>query len=362
MPLPYPPRVLLGGVEMDAITEEGCIEHIFTALEAGRGGTMVRPNLDHLRHCWRQEGFAQLLSSADLVVAEGMPLLWASRLQGTPLPQRVMGSDLIWNLAAAAQAAGRSIFLVGDDAQMTSQGVRLLRQRHPKIKIAGEFALPAGADLAEVLSLVALPDMPKCQGVPTAAALQVLDDLTASLCRSRPDLVFVTLDSPLQERLIHYLRHWLEQSWWVAAGNGFNFACGDGRRAPVWMRKTGLEWAHRMYRDSQDVGHRYLVDGWPQAASLLGGAAVKRLVKILRGEDKSSAGAAVEQTPAPVALARLGDAAGSCRWQARRWDGGWFTSRLFPDSPRNSCPGRRRHRPASSGRLAVARRWPTCGR
>ena len=210
---------------------------------------------------------------------------------------------------------------------------------------------PAGTDLADVLSLVALPDMPKCQGVPTAAALQVLDDLTASLCRSRPDLVFVTLDSPLQERLIHYLRHWLEQSWWVAAGNGLNFACGDGRRAGN-SAKTGLEWAHRMYRDSQDVGHRYLVDGWPQAASLLGGAAVKRLVETLRAARTNHR--LSRRSTAPAALASLATARQLC-WQARRWDGGWFTSHLFPDSPRNWCPGRRRHRPASWGRLAVAR-------
>ena len=96
------------------------------------------------------------------------------------------------------------------------------------------------------------------------------------------------MESPLQERLIQYLRKRLPATWWLAVGTSFSFPCGDARQAPVWMRKTGLEWAHRMYRDPESFSRRYL-DGLPYAASLLGGAAVKRLARLLNRADKVQA-------------------------------------------------------------------------
>src|SRR4051812_36760160 len=107
------PTIRLHGVDIHAITEKQCIDLILEELDAGRGGVVVTPNLDHLRRCSRDMSFTALVAEADLVVADGMPLIWASRLQGTPLPQRVAGSDLISTLSAAAAGRGRSVFLLG---------------------------------------------------------------------------------------------------------------------------------------------------------------------------------------------------------------------------------------------------------
>src|SRR5215212_3970493 len=101
------PTVRLHGVELHAITEPQTIEHILDELDAGHGGVVVTPNLDHLRRATRDLSFGALVAEADLVVADGMPLIWASRLQGTPLPQRVAGSDLISTLSASAAARAR---------------------------------------------------------------------------------------------------------------------------------------------------------------------------------------------------------------------------------------------------------------
>ena len=90
---------------LDAISEAQCIAHILDELDAGRGGMLVTPNLDHLHRSTKDLAFAALVAEADLVVADGMPLVWASRLQGTPLPERVAGSNLITTLSGAA--AGR---------------------------------------------------------------------------------------------------------------------------------------------------------------------------------------------------------------------------------------------------------------
>src|SRR4051812_39785985 len=104
------PTVDLRGVRVHAVTETDCVGHILSEVEAGRGGMVVTPNLDHLHRCLHDLTFAALVSEADLVVADGMPLVWAARLQGTPLPQRVAGSNLISSLRGAAAANGRSIF------------------------------------------------------------------------------------------------------------------------------------------------------------------------------------------------------------------------------------------------------------
>src|SRR5881409_2990409 len=106
-------RISLLGVEIDRVTEPQAIATILRALTEGRGGTVVTPNLDQLRQVTARPELARLLRDADLVVADGMPLVWASRLQGSPLPERVAGSDLVWALSAEAALHGRSLYLLG---------------------------------------------------------------------------------------------------------------------------------------------------------------------------------------------------------------------------------------------------------
>src|SRR5205814_2356798 len=95
------------------------------------------PNLDHLRRLRRDEALRELYGTAGLVLADGMPLIWAARLQGTPLPQRVPGSGLIWSLSQAAAEAGRSIFLLGGDPGTADEAARTLKERNPQVRIAG---------------------------------------------------------------------------------------------------------------------------------------------------------------------------------------------------------------------------------
>src|SRR5204863_7316900 len=130
------PSIRLHGVELHAITERHCIEHILDELDAGHGGVVVTPNLDHLRRCTKDMSFGALVAEADLVVADGMPLIWASRLQRTPLPQRVAGSDLISTLSAAAAGRGRSIFLLGGMPGTADAAADVLRRSSPNLNVA----------------------------------------------------------------------------------------------------------------------------------------------------------------------------------------------------------------------------------
>src|SRR5688500_5117354 len=178
------PSVVLWGVRLDSITETQCIGHILDELDAGRGGMLVTPNLDHLQRCTKNLAFGALVAEADLVVADGMPLVWASRLQGTPLPERVAGSNLITTLSGGAAGRGRSIYLLGGSEGTAEGAARVLVDRFPSLKIAGTWYPPIGFE----------------------NDTQQMADIVASLSAARPDIVYVALGSPKQERLIARLR------------------------------------------------------------------------------------------------------------------------------------------------------------
>ncbi|MGH3647194.1 MAG: WecB/TagA/CpsF family glycosyltransferase, partial [Micromonosporaceae bacterium] len=106
-------RVELGGVAFHPMAEPEAVRYVIAALDRGEGGTVVTPNVDILRQVRRDAAARRLVRDADLVLADGMPVIWASHLARSPLPARVAGSDLIWSLCAAAADAGRSVYLLG---------------------------------------------------------------------------------------------------------------------------------------------------------------------------------------------------------------------------------------------------------
>lgn len=254
MPQPKDPlpmeHIHLRGVRLDALTEQGCVDHIIGALAQGRGGWVVTPNLDHLRRADRDPAFHAMLDEADLVVADGMPLIWASRLQGTPLPQRVAGSSLVWALAQAAAEHGRSLYLLGGDPGAAQGAAKALSARYPDLRIAGTDCPAFGFD----------QDPEK------------IAEVTKKMLAAKPDIVYVGLGSPKQERLIRRIRVGSPHIWWLGIGISLSFIAGDVRRAPRWVQQFGLEWLHRLLQEPGRLAKRYLVDGLPFAARLLWGA------------------------------------------------------------------------------------------
>src|SRR4051812_32139641 len=97
-----PPRIRLLGMPISALTEAQAVAHVITCLGAGRGGWVITPNLDQLRLYRKDAKLRPMYEECELVVADGMPIIWASRLQKTPLPERVAGSSMIVTLTAAA--------------------------------------------------------------------------------------------------------------------------------------------------------------------------------------------------------------------------------------------------------------------
>jgi N-acetylglucosaminyldiphosphoundecaprenol N-acetyl-beta-D-mannosaminyltransferase len=269
------PAVELAGVRFHALTESQVVAHVLDELDAGRGGFVVTPNLDHLRRCARERDYAGLVRRADLAVADGVPVVWASRIAGTPLPGVVTGSNLISSLSAGAGPRGRSVFLLGGAPGTAEGAARFLTERGAGLRVAGTSCPPPGFEESR-------EEMTRLEKAVTAAA---------------PDIVYVGLGSPKQERLIERLRATAPRAWWIGVGVSFSYLTGDVPRAPVWMRKVGLEWAYRVFREPRRLARRYLVEGIPFGIRLMCWAFAQRV----RGRGAASTVAASGEPASPRA-------------------------------------------------------------
>jgi len=248
-------RVRVAGLGFDRLTERQVINHVLGALSRGHGGWIATPNIDICQAAQRDLGLARLLRTASLVVPDGMPLLWAARLRGDELPERVTGSSLIFTLSAAAARAGRSVYLLGGPPGVPELAAGRLRQRYPDLIVAGCYAPPWGFERSR-------------EGV-----LAVRRRLAAA----RPDIVFVGLGCPKQERLIAAVGPHLPTAWYLGCGAAIPLAAGTVRRAPRWMQQAGLEWLFRLLSEPRRLFHRYVVADLPFAARLLAASAAERL-------------------------------------------------------------------------------------
>lgn len=249
------PRIDLMGLGFDPVTLDQAIERILSGLAEARGGWVVTPNLDILRRTTLEPAFRSMVNGADMVVADGMPLIWASRLQGTPLPERVAGSSMVDPLSAKAAHQSRSVFMLGGNPGVADQAAALLKNRYPDLRLAGTHCPPMGFE----------------------ADPQEMEAIRQVLRETGPDIVLVALGSPKQELLIKQLRADFPGIWWLGIGISLSFLTGEVSRAPFWMQRLGLEWCHRLWQEPRRLAKRYLVYGLPFAVRLMVVALLRRV-------------------------------------------------------------------------------------
>lgn len=247
--------VRLMGATISAVTEDEAVRTIVDAAEAGSGHWTITANLDHIRRYHSSPVAKVLLDDADLVVADGMPVIWASRLVGDPLPERVSGSSMVWSLCEAASARSQSMFLLGGDPGTAERAARVLQTRYPKLEIAGTAYPSVGFENDR----------------------HELARITREIEQAAPHIVLVALGFPKQDLLIRLLRSSLPQASFLGVGISLSYVTGDLPRAPEWLCKLGLEWAHRLCQEpTTRLARRYLIDGLPFATRMLVWAAWHR--------------------------------------------------------------------------------------
>jgi exopolysaccharide biosynthesis WecB/TagA/CpsF family protein len=248
-------RAPLAGMELDRMTEAEVVASVLEALDQQRGGWVATPNVDICRAAHHDPQLAAVMAGASLSVPDGMPLIWATRLRGDKLPERITGASLIFSLSEAAAASGRSVYYLGGLPGVPEAAAARLGADYPGLKVAGTDSPPFGFDKT-------------AEGV--AAVLARLEECA-------PDIVFVGLGFPKQEKLITALAPALPRTWFVACGAAIPFAAQALPRAPVWMQHSGLEWAFRLFSEPRRLARRYLIDDLPFAVGLLISCAAQRL-------------------------------------------------------------------------------------
>jgi N-acetylglucosaminyldiphosphoundecaprenol N-acetyl-beta-D-mannosaminyltransferase len=193
-------------------------------------------NLDHVVKMRKDPTFRAAYERAPLITADGFPIVLACRLQGKRV-SRVTGSDLVGPISAEAARCGKSVYFFGSSLPVLIKASRVLQESNPGLRIAGFFAPPQGFDPA------------------SAEARRCI----AAIGDSRADLCFVALGAPKQEKFADQGRSFLPNTSFICIGAGLDFIAGAQVRAPIWMRRWGLEWLWRAASDPQRLLYRYLL-------------------------------------------------------------------------------------------------------
>jgi N-acetylglucosaminyldiphosphoundecaprenol N-acetyl-beta-D-mannosaminyltransferase len=247
-------RTRLAGLDFDGLTEAQTVGHIIGASLRDEGGWVATPNVDICRQVRHDPALRHLVGTASLVVPDGMPLVWAARLRGHPLPERVAGGSLIFSLSEAAARQGLSIYLLGGAPGVPERAGEELSRRYPGLRVVGADSPPLGFDTD-----------------PRAIA-----DVRDWVAAARPDIVYVGLGFPKQERLIARLAPACPRAWFVGCGAAIPYAAKALPRPPAWMRRAGLAWLFRLFNEPRRLFRRYLVHDLPFAIRLLTSAVAGR--------------------------------------------------------------------------------------
>ena len=232
-------REWVWGVPFAPITLDQTIAAVSMMIAAGRPSFFITANTHYAMLTEQAADLGAINERATFIVADGKPIVWASRWRRTRLPERVAGSDLIFRLSEEAAAKGHRVFLVGGGEGVAELAARRLTDRYPGLQIVG----------------TACP--PYRESTPGEQA-ELIDGIRAA----RPDLLIVAFTMPKGERWIAANLDALGVPVVVNVGAAIDFAAGRIRRAPKWMQKTGLEWAFRLWLEPRRLFKRYAQNAW----------------------------------------------------------------------------------------------------
>jgi N-acetylglucosaminyldiphosphoundecaprenol N-acetyl-beta-D-mannosaminyltransferase len=230
-------RINICGIEVDQYSFDQVVEKIVNhCLEKGLPEYVVTPNAMHILELQKDANFREIYRRAFLVVPDGVSLLWAAKFLQTPLNGRVNGTDLFEKLCAIASAKGLKVFLLGGRPGAAEKAQEVLQARHPNLAIVGTYCPEYGFEKN-----------------PTELEL-----INSKIQAVAPDLLFVGLGAPKQEKWIANNYLCLQVPVSLGIGVSFELVADMVSRAPVWMQKAGLEWLFRLIVEPERLWRRYI--------------------------------------------------------------------------------------------------------
>jgi N-acetylglucosaminyldiphosphoundecaprenol N-acetyl-beta-D-mannosaminyltransferase len=230
-------RVRIGQVVIDALRFDEAVDAVDELVARGQGGMVFTPNVDHVVLAEEDARFRSAYEAADLSLVDGVPVLWASRILGRPLPEKVSGADLVRPLVARAAQRQWRVYFLGARDGVGARAREILERDYPGLHVVGATA----------------PDIDLDMGV---------GDQTKALApvqAARPHLLFLALGAPKQEVWAHHIRDLVRPAVILGVGASLDFIAGVVKRAPPWVSVTGFEWLYRLAREPRRLWRRYLL-------------------------------------------------------------------------------------------------------
>jgi N-acetylglucosaminyldiphosphoundecaprenol N-acetyl-beta-D-mannosaminyltransferase len=241
-------RIEMMGCLIDNLSMKETLQKIETFIQSRHPHQHVAVNADKLRKASKDPELRRIINECALINVDGVPVVWASRLLGKPLKERVAGIDLFEFLVKRAAEKGWRVFFLGAREEIVQALKALYEKRFPRLQVAGyRNGYWRSEEEASVVRLIAA---------------------------SRPDLLFVAMSSPKKEQFLGRYQAEMQVPFAMGVGGSFDVAVGKVKRAPMWMRQYGLEWFFRFLQEPRRMFKRYFIDGtyffWLLLKELLG--------------------------------------------------------------------------------------------
>jgi len=230
-------RARIGSLPVDRLAFDEALDRVEALVRAGEGGTVFTPNVDHVVMAESDARFRDAYARASLSLADGMPVVWASRLLGERVPAKISGSDFVMPLLERAQDRSWRVFFFGGAPGSAERARDAVLARLPKLAFAG-MASPR---------------------VDVSRPSERFDEHVRTLVDANADVVLVGLGAPKQELFCDAIASRVKPAVLLGVGASIDFLAGVVPRAPRWMSNSGLEWLYRLGREPRRMWRRYLV-------------------------------------------------------------------------------------------------------
>ena len=227
-------RVNVLGVGLSVLNLRTALDAIADAVQARRKGYICVTGVHGVMEAQDDDGFKKILNSAFLCTPDGMPMVWAGKLNGHREMSRVYGPDLMLDVCAWSEASGCRHFLYGGADGVAELLAQKLKKKFPKLEIVGTFTPPFRALNADEE-----------------------EKLREQIRAAKPDILWVGLSTPKQEKFMAEFLPKLDVTLMIGVGAAFDFHSGRVRQAPRWMQRSGLEWFYRLGCEPRRLAKRY---------------------------------------------------------------------------------------------------------
>lgn len=220
------------------ITMNEALDDIEKMIRSKKKSYVVAVNVDVIMKIEQDEELKTITNEADMVLTDGKPLIWISKLKKAPIKEKISGSDLVPKLCELSDKKGYTIFILGGKDGIAEQAKKKLESQYENIRIVGVYSPKFGFENDK----------------------KELTKINSMINKKKPDLLFVCLGCPKQEKWIYNHINEYDAKVSICAGATVDFLAGNMKRAPKWMSNCGLEWFYRFLQEPKRLFKRYFID------------------------------------------------------------------------------------------------------